>query len=588
MPPTSLSASLARACRPVAPQATDGALVAAFAASRDEGAFTELVRRHGPMVLAVCQRITGHCQDAEDAFQATFLVLARRAATVRPAEQVGNWLYGVAVRTAKDARTTAIRRRVREAPTYPLPEVGVADPSPFPEELRALLDEELVRLPVKFRTLLVACDLSGEPQTTVAQRLGLPIGTIYSRLARAREALAERLKARGLLFPAAAFATIGMPQAVPAAVNRLAEQLPSTATIPAAVAKLTSGVIRTMRLNTLAKLATGFLAVALIGLGSAGLALHSGGAGDPPTPPENSPRATHPPGDNDSARPARTPRIVYNSDGELRIMDADGTNDRKIDLPPNEGAGAVVSPDARSVAYWVPAANTKPDATVGRVVVCVRQLEGKKEVTRFDIPFEAGFIEFCWAPDGTELMVNTGAPGTKGVSHVRLNLTTKKVTSLNVLGTHLITDWTPDGKRFLTTPVGTGAEWEPRGIYLMNPDGTESAVVADPKTGAFAGRISPDGKRVLCHSENQLSVVEIGKPGSLTKVEGIPEKAEVTSFAWSPDSKRIVYTIGTFRLTSPEDLTGIESKVVVADPDGKNAKALRSAKGKLYMGVDWK
>ncbi len=588
MPLTTLSATLARVCRPVAPQPTDGALVAAFVASRDEAAFAELVKRHGPMVLAVCQRITGHIQDAEDAFQATFLVLARRAADVRPAEQVGNWLYGVAVRTARAARVAAARRLAREAPTHPLPEVGSGETTPLPEDVRAVLDEELVRLPNKFRALLVACDLGGEPQTAVARRLGLPVGTIYSRLSRAREALAGRLTARGIVFPASAFATIGLPLAVPASVTRLAEQLPRKACIPTIVAQLTNGVIRTMRLNTFTRLTAGLFAVAVIGVGMAGMVFHRVHAGDTLTPPDSPPSPTPTATGKDNVKPVRVARIMYTSDGELRSMDADGTHDHKVDLPPDEGAGAVLSPDARSIAYWVAVANTKPDAIVSRVVVCIRQLDGKKEVTRFDIPFEAGFIEFCWAPDGSELIVNTGAPGAKGVSHVRLDVKTKKVSPMNVLGTDLITDWTPDGKRLLTTPVGTGAEWEPKGIYLMNLDGTESAVVADPKTGAFAGRISPDGSRVLCHRENQLWVVEVDKPDSLAKVEGILEKAEVTSFAWAPDGKRIVYTTGTFRLTNPDDLAEVESKVVVADPDGKNAKTLRTAKGKLYGGVDWK
>ncbi|MBX9625482.1 MAG: sigma-70 family RNA polymerase sigma factor, partial [Gemmataceae bacterium] len=117
MPPSGLSAAVARLGRALAPaeEPSDGRLLGAFVASRDPAAFADLVARHGPMVFAVCRKLTGHHQDAEDAVQAAFVVLARRAADVRPREAVGNWLYGVAVRVAREARKRAARRRSREA-----------------------------------------------------------------------------------------------------------------------------------------------------------------------------------------------------------------------------------------------------------------------------------------------------------------------------------------------------------------------------------------------------------------------------------------------------------------------------------------
>src|SRR6201987_3918669 len=132
----------------------DGQPLAPFVAARDEAALARLVRRHGPMVLGVCRRVLRHEQDAEDAFQASFLVLARRAATVRPRELVGNWLYGVAFRTALKARATAAKRRARERQISDMPTQEASDEALW-RALQPLLDEELSRLPDDYRTAVV-------------------------------------------------------------------------------------------------------------------------------------------------------------------------------------------------------------------------------------------------------------------------------------------------------------------------------------------------------------------------------------------------------------------------------------------------
>src|SRR6516225_10361282 len=125
---------------------TDGQLLECFVSHHDEAAFAALVRRHGPMVMGVCRRVIGHTQDAEDAFQATFLVLVRKAASVVPREAVGSWLYGVAYRTALGARARRARRRATERQVDPMPQPQV-EPAQPEWELLALLDRELSRLP---------------------------------------------------------------------------------------------------------------------------------------------------------------------------------------------------------------------------------------------------------------------------------------------------------------------------------------------------------------------------------------------------------------------------------------------------------
>jgi RNA polymerase sigma factor (sigma-70 family) len=182
--------------RPVADQ-TDGQLLQRFTQSHDETAFEALMHRHAAMVLGVSRRVLNDAGLAEDAFQATFLILARKAQTIRNRQSVGSWLFGVAFRTAQKARADALRRRTFEkAPMHPPP------PDPHTEavwrELRPLLDAELDRLPEKYRAPLVLCYLEGKTNQEAARQLGWSKGTVSGRLARARDLLRQRLVRRGV------------------------------------------------------------------------------------------------------------------------------------------------------------------------------------------------------------------------------------------------------------------------------------------------------------------------------------------------------------------------------------------------------
>ncbi|MDY3563412.1 sigma-70 family RNA polymerase sigma factor [Gemmata sp. JC673] len=176
---------------------TDGQLLDSFARRRDQGAFAELVHRHGAMVLGVCRRVLGNAADADDAFQAVFLVLARKAAAVRDRERLGPWLHGVAFNAARRLKRANLRRTARERGRAGQLEqtAGAADER---AELHAALDEELARLPDRYRSVLVLCDLEGRTRKEAAHALGCPEGTVGGRLARARELLAARLGARGV------------------------------------------------------------------------------------------------------------------------------------------------------------------------------------------------------------------------------------------------------------------------------------------------------------------------------------------------------------------------------------------------------
>jgi RNA polymerase sigma factor (sigma-70 family) len=203
------------ACRGEGAPVGDAELLERFLAHRDAGAFELLVRRHGPMVLGVCRRVLGNEADAEDAFQATFLVLVRKAAAIVPRTQVGNWLHGVAHKTALKAKAMNRRRRVKEREAAAR---GRDTAEGTWEPLLDILDGELAALPEKYRAPIVLCDLEGLSYREAAARLRCPPGTLSGRLTRARALLARRIARRIPTATAAALAAAlarGASAAVP-------------------------------------------------------------------------------------------------------------------------------------------------------------------------------------------------------------------------------------------------------------------------------------------------------------------------------------------------------------------------------------
>jgi RNA polymerase sigma factor (sigma-70 family) len=197
---------------------SDAQLLRRFVSQQDESAFELLVWRHGPMVYDLCRRVVRDGHDAEDAFQATLLVLARKAASISKHESLGSWLYKVAYRVALRARDGARRRARHERPVANLPAVG--DPHAAADaswaELRLVLDEELSQLPEKHREPVVLCYLEGLTNEEAARQLACPVGTLKTRLAQARRLLGARLTRRGL----AVGATLATAGVLPATARR--------------------------------------------------------------------------------------------------------------------------------------------------------------------------------------------------------------------------------------------------------------------------------------------------------------------------------------------------------------------------------
>jgi RNA polymerase sigma factor (sigma-70 family) len=316
---------------------SDVDLLLRFVTDRGDQAFAALVRRHGPMVWAVCRRVLGNEHDAEDAFQATFLVLLRRAGSLCRPEFLGAWLHGVAYRTA-----LRVRDQSRSCQTLDsLPE-GLLAADPLPElawrELQLVLDEELARLPLEYRAPFVLCYLEGKTYLQAARQLGWPTGTLSKRLARARELMRVRLARRGLGISAGLLGTVlqqhASAGAVPSALmnstieaaTRVAAGGAATSAVSTRVAALTRGVLKAMLLTKLGKFSALVLVVVCLGAGAAALVSRAVEAGPPSSgpgferkkadKPETKPRP--------SAEPSRADRLKAIKEAYTKARDEYG------------------------------------------------------------------------------------------------------------------------------------------------------------------------------------------------------------------------------------------------------------------------
>jgi|GEM_PF-2478761 len=273
----------------------DGRLLERFADHRDEDAFEVLVARHGPMVLRVCRAALADSHDVDDAFQAVFLVLARRASSVRSRESVASWLFGVATRVAARTRVDSARRRKYERLAAELRPSIVATP---PDEPVPLLVEELNKLPGRYRDVLVLYYFEGQSCDAAASRLQQPVGTVKSHLARGRSLLQQRLVRRGIALPAVLIAT-GIPaEGAPFLPSELLRITASSASryvagvaLPSASAvSLAEGVLKSMLLNK-----TGLISCITAGLATGILVVTHGQSVETPRPQPTATRAAAPP-----------------------------------------------------------------------------------------------------------------------------------------------------------------------------------------------------------------------------------------------------------------------------------------------------
>jgi RNA polymerase sigma factor (sigma-70 family) len=300
---------------------SDRDLLCAYLDHDDQDAFAALVKRHGPLVLGVCCRVLLNEHAAEDAFQATFLLLARNVATIRKQSSLASWLYGVAYRVAQSAKRSAARRRRRETEANAMRRTAVSSDVSW-REVQAVLDEELQQLPEIHRAAFVLCCLENRSRAEAARELGVTEGAVWNRVARARKLLRERLAARGVTLSAllgvAALSGNGLAAAIPAGLLRATVQAvtlpgadhPAAGVVSAEVLRLVKGAHQAM-LSTKAKLAV--LLLALLGLTGIGL----GRAGPQPEAeraapaPQQGPAKDPAPGGKQGAAKAADPKTPF-------------------------------------------------------------------------------------------------------------------------------------------------------------------------------------------------------------------------------------------------------------------------------------
>jgi RNA polymerase sigma factor (sigma-70 family) len=491
---------------------TDAQLLQGFLSQRDEAAFAALMLRHGPMVLGLCRRILHNLHDAEDAFQATFLVLARMGGSIRKGEAVASWLHGVAYRTAMKSRTALARRQQHERRAAEMPR-GEPSAELSLQDLQAVLDEEVNRLPQKYRAPFVLCCLESKSRLEVARELGWKEGTLASRLAHARKLLGDRLTRRGITLSAALSASAlsldatSAPVPWPLAATTIQAALafasgkavPTCSTPAAALAEC---VVQAMFLTRIKRVAALLLALVLVTAGAGVAATHA------LTVPQEEPVATAGGVVLPSAAaqlPARTDR--YGDPLPTGAVARFGT------LRLRQCRTAVFSPDGKHIV-------TGGGEAGSQVVFWDRQTG--KEVRRLSA--KAGILRLQFSPDGKRLAAMTG----------------------NVFSDPL---WDVADGKILFTFQGEHGTFTSDGRHLLGVrNGSDGPVVGrwevatGKQTGSWTlpaetrGRAcSPDGKTVAYFLNDVLVLYDLEKKAEQRRWAG----AKMRELTFSPDGKRL-------------------------------------------------
>ncbi|MBX9581054.1 MAG: sigma-70 family RNA polymerase sigma factor [Gemmataceae bacterium] len=577
--------------------ASDAALVTRYSRLNDHGAFAELLRRHGPVVLGVCRRALGHA-DADDAFQAVFLVLARRAGCIRPPGAVGGWLYGVAVRTAKKAKVAAARRWRREmsrmaspgreagdAPGYP---GAYAPGSPEHGELRSVIDAELARLPDKLRLPVVLCDLGGKTRSEAARELGLPDGTVAARLHQARKLLADRLSRRGVALPAAGLGVLAAAEPVSADLARVtlaaAEAFARGSASPVlstTAQALAEGVVRAMNAGTW-KLGLGAILAAGL-LAGGGIMWAANGTGPAPPGGGGKGEAAKPEAKMTIDAPGYVADVSFSTDGKqyavvaggkVTVHDAATGKVRWTALGEaarfvHQPASEVPVPDEKAGVRMITAPAQDSLWVMGPTGVTIREPESGRDIgvgpgapARPRPKTDKGWHVVRFSPDGKRYAVRPGDEvrvydTTTGFEPARLGdqhgPSVGTTIGLTVREGSYPRDvfFSPDGKKV----VGVGVFIEPArvGFAVWNAqtgERVQALAESAPGGGPMAAAYSPDGKTFAAAYTDHIALwgePKVAPPDAADRIERGPLRGPKrlampgtpTAVAFSPDGKTL-------------------------------------------------
>ncbi len=572
------------------PGASEGDLLDRFLAGGDEGAFAAIVARHGAMVAGVCRRRLDDPNDVEDAFQVTFLVLVRRAGTIRDRDRLGTWLHEVARSVAGRARRASGRRRVHEAWGAIREGSGRATDESGTGEALAVLDEEIARLPERFRLPLVLCHLEGLSQGEAAVRLGWTAGAVRGRLARAREILRGRLARRGVVPAVAAAALAGsearafgpVPGRLVAGTARCAARMVggramAGGEVPPRLAAQTLEVTRNMLwTRSLKALAAGtiVLGLAVATLARSSFAQGTGSTTSAPAPPPPKAQAPKPKPRSKIYTTAQVGARNPAGTQVLSIIAIDPeTGDRDVVLD-DTSIRPRVSTDGRSVAF-----------TRGGSLL-VQPVDAGGEARKIlDMEGEMSASPPVWSRDGKQIIVSLGNRG-KGspwvYKTIRVDVDGSNRSELTLPPEDGVFDWSSDG-RWLLTASSRDAKigWQ---LYVMHPDGTEARQITEGGN-PFYCRFSPDGRRVLYTdgtTEERRGIWVVGSDGKdRRKVFATTDKT-LASACWSPDGSRIAVILRDI------DAQGAKSRIEVIDLDTGSRKTLSLPEGTQSDMPDWR
>jgi RNA polymerase sigma factor (sigma-70 family) len=536
--------------------ASDAELLTAYLADRSEHAFRAIVRRHGAMVLGACRRVTGDVHDADDAFQATFLVLVRRAASVVPRDNLAGWLYGVAYRTALKAKAMKARRFAKEqrAASVGTRSAVAEAPSSDGPELRGILDRELAALPDCFRLPVLLCDLEGKSRKEAARQLGCGEGTLSGRLARGRRRLAQRLVRQGISLGAAGGvaaclsqqALAGGPPASLVAATVKAGTLFSAGDlggVSATVADLLREVLQAMFISKLKSTALG-VAVLVFGL-SLTAGAYSVFAAQRPQANEQLRKAAGKLGRKADGQ-AIAGKIYVHRRKDPAVYDPRDkdfselpplSDEHKLNYQPQHTR---LSPDGRFLAIGCiePNTGTPPQKLRIRAV-------GKDDEPDIVVEMPGKELsQWSWSPDGKKLTFAVWDEGDGQYHPWIVDVASKKAERIKLpeLPGKIAKDygavvnaWSPDD---LWVVFSKGH------FHLMEPGAKETRKLNEEPTGFYgAVRVAPDGKKLLYigmdkNRKASLRVIDL-LLGKTTMLADLGHKTDISA-AWSPDSRQIV------------------------------------------------